>query len=210
MSSNYVITISRSYGSNGGVIGEAVAKELGIPCYGRTLLGMASQISGISEEMFTQRDEQPPGRGLFRAKTGFDREGNPTGPGSEGYLTPENLFLFQSAVIRWLGNHESCVLIGRCANFVLREHHPVLRTFIYAPLEARVAHLQKTSPLSSDKLEQKIKKIDQERASYYKHYTGQLWNTAEQYDLCLDSSYLGEDACIKLIAENARLMLSAH
>ena len=200
---NRVITIARSYGSGGRKMGRLLAKELGYEYYDREILRIASDESGISEELFRQADEKQriP---LFRiAREVYTGEVIP--PDSDDFISNENLFRYQAKIIRDLAKEESCVIIGRCADYVLKDYPNVLSVFIHAPKEYCLEGAAKKHSMSPKELERFINKTDKHRAEYYKYHTGREWTDARNYDLCLDSSKLGFDKCVEAIKAYAKV-----
>ena len=144
---NYVITIARENGSNGRAIGEALAGRLGIPFYNRDILRMAADDSGINEQLFANAEKSFRSSLLFRvAKDAYNGEVIP--PDSDNFVSNENLFRYQAKVMLGLAQNESCVMIGRCADFILRDRPNVLRVFIHAPEEVRVRRVMQRHNLS--------------------------------------------------------------
>lgn len=196
----YVITIARGYGSGGRTIGKMLAKELGINCYDREILRMASDSSGISEELFAKADETSRQTSLFRiAKNAYKGEIIP--PDSDDFVSNDNLFNYQAKIIKELAATESCVIIGRCADFVLKDAPNVIRVFVHAPLEHCIDVLESLNSGSRKEHEQQILKIDKHRAQYYQYYTGRDWNDARNYDLCLNSKELSFEKCVEIVKE---------
>ena len=117
-------------------------------------------------------------------------------PDSEDYVSNDNLFNYQAKVIKGLADQESCVIVGRCADYILRDRDNVVKIFVHASMEDCIARLEDMFSLSESELEKKIKKIDKRRADYYKYYTKRDWDCAKNYDLCLNSGQLGYDKCI--------------
>ncbi|MBQ7067511.1 MAG: cytidylate kinase-like family protein [Lachnospiraceae bacterium] len=194
----YVITIARHYGSGGRTIGKQLAKELGINFYDREILRMASDESGISEGLFGEADEQLKNSPLKRIIKNI-YEGQLIPPDSEDFSSDDNLFNYQAKVIRELADTESCVIIGRCADFVLKDHKNVISVFVHADKEFSLEKAKERIGLSDKEVEKYIAKTDRNRADYYKYHTGQEWNDARNYDLCLDSSKLGFEGCVEEI-----------
>ena len=194
----YVITIARHYGSGGRTIGKQLAKELGINFYDREILCMASDESGISEGLFGEADEQLKNSPLKRIIKNI-YEGQLIPPDSEDFSSDDNLFNYQAKVIRELADTESCVIIGRCADFVLKDHKNVISVFVHADKEFSLEKAKERIGLSDKEVEKYIAKTDRNRADYYKYHTGQEWNDARNYDLCLDSSKLGFEGCVEEI-----------
>ncbi|HWP52383.1 MAG TPA: cytidylate kinase-like family protein [Clostridia bacterium] len=201
---NFVITVARSCGSGGGEIARSLAAEFNINYYDRKLLRLASDDSGINEKLFAQADEQVQKTNLFKvSRSVYNGELIP--PQSEYFLSNQNLFNYQAKVIKGLADSESCVVIGRCADFVLRDYDNVLHVYIHAPLEACIRRKMRATALTESAMRTKILKTDELRANYYRHYTGQPWNLADQYDLSLNSETLGIGGCIALIKSYVKL-----
>ncbi len=198
MKDQYVITIARGYGSGGRTMGKLLSEELGIHYYDRELLRLASDKSGINEAMFEKADEKLRKSILYRiARKEYKGEQIP--PDSDDFVSNDNLFNFQAKVIKGLADQESCVIVGRCADYILRDKDNVVKIFVHASLEDCVIRLEDMFSLSKSELEKKIKGIDKRRADYYKYFTGRDWNIAQNYDLCLNSQQLGYDKCIEIV-----------
>ena len=194
---NRVITIARSYGSGGRKMGRLLAKELGYEYYDREILRIASDESGISEELFRQADENQriP---LFRiAREVYTGEVIP--PDSDDFISNENLFRYQAKIIRELAATRNCVIVGRCANFILRGRDNVLNVFVTAPVVDCVRRVMETDGLNLEEAEKKIKKIDKRRADYFKYFTGRQWQDAALYDLCLNTGHMSEQKCVDIV-----------
>lgn len=195
---NYVITIARHYGSGGRTIGKELAKQLGIHCYDRELMRLASDESGISEGLFGEADEHLKTSPLRRIIKNI-YEGQLIPPESDNFSSHDNLFNYQAKVIRELAETESCVIIGRCADFVLKDYPNVISVFVHADKEFSLLKAKERIGLEDKDVEKYIAKTDKQRAEYYHYYTGREWNDARNYDLCLNSSKLGFDGCIEEI-----------
>ncbi len=193
-----IITIARHYGSGGKTIGEMLAKELGVNCYNREILRMASQDSGINESLFNQVDEVKKWAVLFRnGKAAYQDDLIP--PESDDFVSNDNLFNYQARIIKRLADTESCVIIGRCADYVLREYPNVVRVFVHAPEDYCLIQAKERSAYKGRDMEKYIARIDKYRSNFYRYYTGQVWDDARNYDLCLDSSRLGFEGCVAAI-----------
>ena len=131
---NYVIAISRQFGSGGKTIGENLAKELGVNCYSREILRMASDESGIKEELFNANDEKI-SNGILTGISKNIYNGQLIPPGDRDFVSPENLFYYQAKIIKDLASRESCVIVGRCADFVLKDYENLISVFVHAPKE---------------------------------------------------------------------------
>lgn len=195
---NVVITISRQYGSGGRTVGEMLAKKLEIPYYDKELLKLASEESGINEALFANADERVKNSKLFRiAKSAYN--GELITPDSDDFTSNDNLFNYQARIIRKLAEEESCVIMGRCADYVLKDYPNVISVFVHAPKEYCMEQAAKKHSMSERELERFIEKTDKQRAEYYRYHTGREWTDARNYDLCLDSSKLGYDRCVNEI-----------
>lgn len=189
---NIVITIARQFGSGGKTIGMQLAEELGIKCYSRDILRMASDESGIKEELFNEYDEKLRNGTLFGISKNI-YNGQLIPPGKKDFVSAENMFYYQAKIIRDLAEKESCVIVGRCADFVLKDYDNVMSVFVHAPKDYCLARAGERINLKGKELEKFVEKKDKYRGAFYKYYTGRQWEDARNYDLCLDSSKLGFD-----------------
>lgn len=202
---NYVITIARGFGSGGKKIGEKLAEELGIPCYERQILSMASEQSGIAEDLFVEVDEKLRGNYItsMLKKVPYTSVVEPT---EKDFVSDVNLFNIQAELIRQLAKTESFVMIGKCADYVLRDYKNVISIYIEAPREACVKSIQEKLFISEERAHQLIKKTDKYRADYYKYYTqGGTWTNPINYDMTLNSARIGRDKCVALIKDYLEL-----
>lgn len=197
---NYVITIARGYGSGGRTMGKMLAEELGIHYYDRELMRLASDESGINEELFGRADEQLKQSLLYRIAR-REYKGELIQPDREDFVSNDNLFSYQAKVIKRLAEEESCVIVGRCADYILKDRDNVVKVFIHASIEDCVSRLEGMFSLPPKELEKKILETDKRRAAYYRYYTGRDWEAAKNYDLCLDSKQLGLDKCVKIVRD---------
>ena len=198
MDKNIVITIARQYGSGGRTVGKMLSEKLGVHYYDKELMKLASEDSGINEALFANADETVKSTRLFKvAHSVYHGELIP--PESDDFVSTQNLFNYQAKVIKRLAEEESCVIVGRCADFVLKDYDNVLSVFIHAPHEYCMQQAALKHSMSPKDLERYIIKTDKHRAEYYKYYTGREWTDARNYDLCLDSSKLGYDRCVQEI-----------
>lgn len=196
----YVITIARQYGSGGRTIGEMLAERLGIHFYDKELMKLASEDSGINERLFNTADEKVK-QSVFSKmfKTDKAYKGEVISPESGGFISDDNLFNYQAKVVKELAERENCVIVGRCADYVLKDYDHVLSVFIHGPKDFCMQEAAKKINLTGKELERFIAKTDKERADYYKYYTGREWTDARNYDLCLNSSKLGFERCVEEI-----------
>lgn len=199
-----VVTIARQYGSGGKTIGQMLAKDLGINCYSREILKLASEDSGINETLFNKADEKLKNSPLFGI-TKRIYKGQLIPPESQEFVSDQNLFNYQAKVIKELADAESCVIVGRCADFVLKEREYVISVFVHAPKDYCMARALERSSMTEKEMERFIQKEDKYRGDYYRYYTGHEWNDARNYDLCLDSSKLGFEKCVEAIKAYAQV-----
>lgn len=193
----FVITIAREYGSGGRTIGQMLAKELGVEYYDKDLIVKASEESGINMALFANADEK--NKGLFSKLKKKNYGGEILSPSSKNFNSEENLFNYQAKIIRELAEKESCIIIGRAADFILKDRDDVISVFVHAPQWFLMEQAAKKVSKQGKDLERYISKIDKERAEYYKTHTGREWSDAHNYDLCLDSSKLGFEKCVEEI-----------
>lgn len=197
---NLIITIARSYGSGGRIIGKALSEALNIPYYDRQLLRFASDISGISENLFGKADESPSRLRIFNAaKSVYTGEVLP--PDSDDFTSTGNLFSYQAKVIKELAKNESCIIIGRCGDYILRDDPSVIKVFMYAPMRYRARRIADLDGLSEKAARKKIESVDKRRAAYYSYYTGWDWRDVEHYDLCINTAVISLDEIIRMIKD---------
>ena len=195
---NVVITIARQYGSGGKTVGEMLAKEMGTPFYNDNLLKMASEESGISEQLFRQLDEKLK-NSLFNRVSLDIYTGELIPPESSDFVSEKNLFNYQAEIIKRLAKTQSCVIIGRAADFILKDYPNVVSVFVHGSKEFNLARAMEYNSMTEEEMKKFIVKTDKYRADYYKHYTGREWTDARNYDLCLNSSKLGFQKCVEEI-----------
>ena len=200
-----IITIARQYGSGGKTIGETLARDLGINCYDRELMRLASDESGIAEGLFGKADEKLKNSPLIRITKNVYK-GQLIPPESDEFTSNDNLFNYQAKVIRQLAEAESCVIIGRCSNYILKDYPNVLRVFIHADWDFRMEKAAEKLSKSQKEIEKFLQKDDKRKDEYYRRFTGEKWGSADSYNLCLDSSKLGYEKCIEEIENQLKLL----
>ena len=208
MGENYVITIARGYGSGGRTVGKMLAKELDIPFYDRELFYLASEDSGINLSLFGESDEKIK-KGIFSPTT-HKYTGELIPPESSDFVSDENLFNYQAKIIRELAESRSCVIVGRCADYVLRDFENLVDVLVWAPPETCVQNIVEIEGLSEKDAERKIKKIDKHRSDYYRYYTGHDWNDVRNYSLCINSGRIGFQKTTQAIRQFAELKLGRN
>ena len=191
-----IITIGRQFGSGGKEVGIRVAKELGIPFYDKELLQEAAKKSGLCEKIIENFDERPKSLLYSIAMDSymFALPGSGMGDSLE-----QQVYLATFNTIRQLAEQGPCVMIGRCADYALAENPNLLSLFICAPLEARIQRVAQRQNISPERARTVIAKTDKRRASYYEYYSSQRWGSVDNYDFCLNSSYLGLGGTVEMI-----------
>ena len=186
-----IITISREFGSGGRFIGEEVAKQLGIKYYDKDIIAQIAEQSGFSPEYITEKAELSPKKGLFAyAFSGRDVTGK---------SIEDMVYEAQRKVILEIAEKESCVIIGRNADFILKDKDNVLNVFIHGDMPEKVARICKLYNVTEEEAEKMMADIDKRRMTNYRFYTDQKWGMAKNYTLSLNSSELGYDLCEKII-----------
>ena len=193
MNGNYVINIGRQLGSGGKEIGEKLAARLGIDFYDKELINLASEESGLCKEFFEKADEKA-SQGIIGGLFGMRFPCN-------NCLSNDALFKVQSDVIRRLAAEKSCVFVGRCADYILREHPRCANIFISASKEDRIMRLCRIHNVNEEVAEEMIEKADKRRSEYYNYYSYKTWGAAATYHLCIDSSSLGIEETVRFVEE---------
>lgn len=199
MSKKVIITIARQFGSGGREIGERVAAALNIPIVDKELIKDAAERGNLHEDVIKKADESAANSLLYTLAMGSNILGTTM---HFGYKMPLNdkLFILQSEAIKEYASKGSCVIIGRCADYVLRDEENILRLFIYGDLDHRQARVAERHPeLKSNQIIDVINKTDKRRSSYYNFYTGNKWGKYDNYDMAINSSTLGIDGTANLI-----------
>ena len=204
MDKKIIINIGRQVCAGGLEIGKLLADEFQAKYYDRELLNLAAKESGFSEEFFKQSDER---KGFLRSFFHLPY----INPGSSNFyqnnFSQEGLFKFQSDAIIKAAQESSCVFVGRCADYVLRDFPNVVNVFITANIETRAQLFMKEKEVTLEEAIKRIHHVESRRASYYNYYTGKHWGQADSYDLCIDSSAIGTAETARLIAEFVRKKL---
>ncbi len=189
LKSNYIITISREYGSGGRYIGKLVAEKLGIKLYDKEFIQKVSAETGLSEEYIENKEQKRDV--LAGLNNGY----------YFGLDNSDELFLKESELIKDIAEKESCVIVGRCADFILNEKKDVLKIFIYSDMDNKIKRATEFYGLSKAKAEKEIKHIDKLRANHYKYYTEREWKDFSNYDICINSDKLGVESVAELICK---------
>lgn len=192
---NRIITISREFGSGGRTIGKKVAEKLNIPCYDAELIQKIAEESGFDKDYIKENSEYISGgllSGVFASR-------------NWGATNQDKIWLIQYNIITELSEKSSCVIVGRCADAILRDKMECMRVFVYASMEYRAKRIVEVYGERESSPEQRLRDKDKRRAAYYQFYTDMKWGYAPNYHICLDSSKWGLEKCVDIISELYRL-----
>lgn len=204
MDKKTIITIGRQFGSGGREIGNIIAEELGIKLYDQEMLAVAAKESGICEEFFEKHDEKPTNSFLYSLVMDTYAMNYSTNAFTDMPLN-HKVFLAQFNAIKKIADEESCILIGRCADYALEEYDECVSVYIHANMEDRIHRIARIYDLTDAKAKDLIIKTDKRRASYYNYFTSKKWGACESYDISCDSSVLGTKGTAKAIIEYIKL-----
>ena len=188
---NRVITISREFGSGGRTVGWETAQKLGIPCYDQELLQHLAAKSGFTEEYVKEQGEYAPYGGWLNALAGR----------TNGLTNQDQLWVLQRRMILELAEKSSCVIVGRCADYILRDAADCLTVFIHANMAQRAKRIVEVYGQREEAPEKRLRDKDKRRASYYQFYTDMEWGDARNYHVSLDSGVLGIEKCVGILTE---------
>ena len=198
---NYVITIARGFGSGGKDIGMRLSKSLGIPCYERQILTMASEKSGIDESVFVESDEKLRGKYIANFLRKIPVSGIVESYDKE-FMSDVNVFNIQADIINTLASTESCIIVGKCADYLLKDRKNVISLYVEAPRDYCVNSIREKMHVSEQRANQLIHSTDKYRAKYYSYYTGgRDWTNPTNYDLVLNTARISRADCVKLVKE---------
>ena len=203
---NKIYTIGREFGSGGREVGEKLAAKLGIKLYDKELLQQAAKDSGFCEEIFENHDEKPTNSFLYSlVMDTYSVSGYSAAPFLDMPLN-HKVFLAQFETIKKIAEKESCVIVGRCADYALSDNPNCINVFIHADLDVRIKNVSRNLNITENKAREIINKTDKQRASYYNYYTSKKWGDSKSYNLSLDAGKLGTDNCVEMILKFRELM----
>lgn len=203
---NKIYTIGREFGSGGREVGEKLAARLGIKLYDKELLQQAAKDSGFCEEIFENHDEKPTNSFLYSlVMDTYSVSGYSAAPFLDMPLN-HKVFLAQFETIKKIAEKESCVIVGRCADYALSDNPNCINVFIHADLDVRIKNVSRNLNITENKARDIINKTDKQRASYYNYYTSKKWGDSKSYNLSLDAGKLGTDNCVEMILKFRELM----
>ncbi len=198
MSCNKIIAITRQYGSGGHDIGKALADKLGVSFYDKELISIAAKESGISPEVFESVDEKATNSLLYSLSVGLYNYGNNFS--SIGDLpVNDRLYILQHKILKELAEKENFVVVGRCADYVLKDNPKLVKVFIYADIDSRVKRAVDRHDIDPARAKQAVLKADKSRANYYSFYSGKKWGLPDNYDLCINSTNLSTEQAVDII-----------
>lgn len=195
-----IITISRQFGSGGRSIGKAVAEKLGYDYYDSELVEKVSEETGFDPSYVEDAGEYAPGRSML--SYAFSSSAAHSGAGAMN--ASDYLWATQSRIIAELAEKGNCVIVGRCADYILRENESCLNVFIHAPKNFRAERIVERYGVTDKSPQKRIEEKDAKRRVNYKYFTGREWGETENYHICLDSSVIGEEKCVELICDIAK------
>ena len=202
---NKIYTIGREFGSGGREVGEKLAAKLGIKLYDKELLQQAAKDSGFCEEIFENHDEKPTNSFLYSlVMDTYSVSGYSAAPFLDMPLN-HKVFLAQFETIKKIAEKESCVIVGRCADYALSDNPDCINVFIHADLDVRIKNVSRNLNITENKARDIINKTDKQRASYYNYYTSKKWGDSKSYNLSLDAGKLGIDNCVEMILKYREL-----
>ncbi len=195
-----IITLGRQLGSNGKIIGKALAEQLGISFYDKALIAKAAKESGLSESLFDGIDEKPTHSLLYSLVMGIQS--------SKGLyyqyndmLNGDNVFKLQADVIKNISTEGPCIIVGRCADYILRNNPHLIKLFLYADSETRIKNLMARDNMTEKEAASAVSKADKRRSNFYNFYTNNTWGDVNNYDLCLNTGTLSTDECVKTLVD---------
>lgn len=197
MANDRVITIARQFGSGGREIGEELAKALGVKCYDKELISLAAKESGVDPEVFNDVDEKATNSLLYSLSLGLYSFGSNFS--ADRLPVNDKLYLLQHKIIKQIASEGPCIIVGRCADYVLRDKTNVVRLFICADMDYRIERAVKLKDVKREKAAQVITKTDKSRANYYNFYSGMKWGEPENYDLSVNRTRLSTEQAVGVV-----------
>ncbi len=190
--SHRIITISREFGSGGRTIGKETAEKLGIPCYDQELIEKIAEDSGLNKDFIREKGEYAPRGSLFASSFFYDRS-------YTGFNVQDLLWQSQRKVILDLAEKGGCVIVGRCADYILQGKHDLLKVFVYASMEKREERILKVYGENEEAPRKRLEDKDKRRRAYYRLYTDMEWGQVQNYDVALNSGELGIEKCVDIL-----------
>ena len=204
MNQNIIITIGRQFGSGGREVAKTIAEKLNIDFFDKELIALAAKESGLSESLFDGIDEKPTNSLLYSLVMGI-QSGRGTYYRYGDVLNSDGLFRIQSQTIRNLAEKTPCVIVGRCADYVLRDQPKLVKVFVHADMESRIKRVMEVYEVNEKDAKNMITKTDKRRSSFYNFYTNNEWGAVDNYNLAVDTTKIGIDAAATLVADYVKL-----
>lgn len=204
-----VITVGRQLGSNGKIISRMLAERLGSTFYDKNLIARAAKESGLSENLFESIDEKPTNSLLYALVMGV-QSGKGLYYQYNDVLNGDNIFKLQSDIIKKIASEGSCVIVGRCADYILRDVPELVKIFLYADQDTRAANLMSRDGMSEKEAYAAISKADKRRSNYYNFYTNNTWGDVNNYNICLDTGSLPPEKCVDILTDYIETKLKSR
>ena len=201
-----IVTISRQYGSGGRYIGENLAKAMGVPCYDEKLIDMVAKESGFAQSFVAEKGERMTGSLLFNIASSLSFANNVFST-NNGVTLQDEIYFTQNRIIKELADKGPCVIVGRCADYILREREDCLNVFIFADNESKIERAEKYFNITREEAPAVLKKKDKARANHYKYYTEKDWKEPSNYDICINSDAIGIDNAVNLICDMVKNLI---
>ena len=192
-----IVTISRQYGSGGRYIGENLAKAMGVPCYDEKLIDMVAKESGFAQSFVAEKGERMTGSLLFNIASSLSFANNVFST-NNGVTLQDEIYFTQNRIIKELADKGPCVIVGRCADAILKDDPDCIGIFLSAPLKTRIQMVMKRYGLDEKAAKRRIEQTDRRRADNYRYYTRRIWGMSGNYQMCIDTS-LGEDYVLNTV-----------
>lgn len=207
MDKNVVVNIGRQYGSGGHEIGKRLAKKINVPFYDNEIIAIASKESGIKEELFKVIDEQHTNSFLYSLVMGASPFSEKRISAAGTVSMSDRLYLIQNDIIKKIANESSCVIVGRCSDYILKGKEKIecVNIFVHSDIKNRIKKAEEETGYKGQEAIDFVAKVDKKRASYYSYYTDKKWNTVSNWDLSIDSGILGIDNCVDLIIDYMKI-----
>lgn len=203
---HHIYTIGREFGSGGYSVAKLLSEKLGVKLYDKELLAQAAKDSGFCQEILENHDEKPTSSFLYSLVMDTYSGGSFSTAPFLGMPLNHKVFLAQFDTIKKIAEEESCVIVGRCADYALANNKDCLNIFVHASLEDRIKRVSQRNDLTENKARDLIQKMDKQRSSYYNYYTCKKWGDARSYDLCLNTSKQSLEKCVEIILEYRKNM----
>ncbi len=199
-----IITLGRQLGSNGKIIGKALAEKLGFAFYDKNLIAKTAKENGLSESLFESLDETPSNSFLYSLVMGLQSSRGLYYPYND-FMNGDNVFKLQADTIRAIAKDAPCIIVGRCADYILRDNPHLIKLFLYASDDVRIKNLMSRDGMSEKEARSAINRADKRRSNYYNFYTNATWGDVNNYNLCIDTGSVSLEECVDIIANYVKV-----